>query len=309
MRLGLGLGLQERANIATQPVIDDSALVPSLFVDGDTFHAATVTATTALTPALFADGDSFFTPVVVGETAPLDGLSGVTGAWSAGRKMLTAYGGSFYTDVSGFASEFLDQSGSARNFTRATAAARPAITTGGPNSRALLDFRPPAVDGTSDSMEGPALSNFISNSTGYFVASFIPDDAARTNFGGGAIFANDQLFGDASTLTGVVFQNGNMVGFNNDGGYDIPTGHAVSNGTAYVVEWWHEGGNLNTRLNGGTTNTVASGNTTSMTGLLRLGTVSNQADFKCFEMAAFSTVPSGAERDAIVANLRAWCGA
>lgn len=247
-----------------------------------------------------------------GSSPPLDSYTtGLTGAWSAGRQLLTAYGGAFLTNASGNASAWLNQeaTGSARDWVRSTAAARPLISTAGPNSQACLDFRPQTVDGTNDSMENVALSNFISNSAGYFVASFIPDDAARTNFSGGSIFVNDQLFGDASNFVAVIFQNGNAVGYNNDGGYDTPTGHAVSNGTAYVIEWWHSGGNLNTRLNGGTTNSVASGNTSTMTGLMRLGAMNNQADFKIFEMAAYSTVPGSTDRDAICAALMTWCGA
>lgn len=235
----------------------------------------------------------------------LDAATGLTGAWSAGRKMVSAYGGAFYTDVSGNASEFLDQSGNSRNFTRTTAAARPLITTAGNQSRACLDFRPQSVDGTNDSMENVALSNFISATDGYLALSVILDDANRTSFTTTNIHLNDSLILDASSKFGVVTSASNLCGFNNDGSFDINT-HAVSNSTHYVFELWHTGGNVKSRVNGGATTTTASGNTNSLTGLLRLGALSNQVDFKLFELFFCSTVPTGTEMDAYVAAMQAW---
>lgn len=241
-----------------------------------------------------------------GANAPGDALSNVTGAWSASRNLLTAYAGDFVENISGAAATWYDQSGNARNFARAVAAARPTITTGGNNGRAVLAFNPP-VDGTADSMDAAAISNFISNSTGYVAVSFIADAVAATN--NAAIYLNDCIFGDSGSFIGAFLKNGNVVGYNWDGSEDTPTGHAVSTATAYVIEWWHSGGNLNTRLNAGTANTVASGNTSTMTGTLRVGNLASAGcDINVFEMVVCSSVPSLAERDALVADLLAWIG-
>jgi hypothetical protein len=237
---------------------------------------------------------------------PLDGLSGVTGAWSAGRKLLTSYAanaGAFYENISGDAQTWYDQSGNARNFTAGTSA-RPTATTGGPNSRACLDF-----DGIIDYMDASNLANFVTTADGYFIASFITD---RTSSNSVNIYDNDPIFSDTDDDVGIHIKTGSVFGFNWSGGANTTAGVAISTGTIYVVEWWHTGGVLSFRVNGGTTNTVSSGTGVTL-GTLRIGKCRAGAtgflDGRLFELVSFNVAPASGVRDALMTNLKTYCGA
>jgi hypothetical protein len=153
-----------------------------------------------------------------------------------------------------------------------------------------------------------ALSAFITASAGYFIVSFIADDTASNSAN---IYDNDAIFADNGAFMGAFIKNGNAQAYNWDGSADTPTADAISTGTAYVYEWWHSGGNLNSRLNGGTTRTVASGNTTTLVGPMLIGRnyTASYADINIFELAAASTVPGSTDMDAIAASFKTWCGA
>jgi hypothetical protein len=233
----------------------------------------------------------------------LDGLS-PTGAWSASRKLLTAYGGAYYNLTSGFVDTLYDQSGNTRNFTQSNPAGRPPILATGPNSRDSINF-----DGSLFRLDSVAISNFITASAGYIVVSFIPDNTS-SNFGGN-IYAETPVFADNAAYMGAFVKLGNIQNYNYDGSADYTTAQAISTGTPYVFEWRHEGGTLYQRINGASEVSVASGNTAALTGLLFLTTnyVNAKLDCKIFEMATFSTVPGATVRDALVANMMSWVGA
>lgn len=249
-------------------------------------------------------------PHVGGSGAALDGIANLTGAWSMGRALLTAYGGSFYTDTgsNGTADVWLDQSGNSRNFT-IISDNPPAITTAGPNSRACARF-----GGVSDAMQAAAISNFITASDGYIIASFIARTIATTS---ASLYLQDGLWADAGGYIGAPLGASDATrlirAYNWDGTEDTPVlTDAHVSGTAYVFEWWHTGGNLFGRLNGGTERSIASGNTQVITGVLRIGGASGGmgfTDYDLFELAAFNVVPSGTDRDAITANFKTWIGA
>jgi hypothetical protein len=62
----LGAGITATATLS-YPIPEAQDLTPSLFSDGETFHAATVTrGAVDLTPSLFSDGDTFHSPQVIG---------------------------------------------------------------------------------------------------------------------------------------------------------------------------------------------------------------------------------------------------
>ncbi|WP_394889552.1 Ig domain-containing protein [Mesorhizobium sp. AaZ16] len=235
----------------------------------------------------------------------LDGLS-PTGAWSMSRDLLTAFaGGSRYTDVSGAVSSWNDQSGSSRHMAQATAGNRPLVATAGPNSRACADF-----DGTDDILVSSiAISNFISASAGYLVVSFLADTITANS---GDAWSNHAIIEDFGQFLGLQLRNtgspDTISAYNWDGNADVATRVEINAGTAYVAEWRHEGGNLYVRVNGGTESSVASGNTSSLTGQLRFGGASAWLDGKIFEVATFSTVPSSGDRDAIVADFKTHIG-
>ncbi|RUU23524.1 hypothetical protein EOD08_26005 [Mesorhizobium sp. M6A.T.Ca.TU.002.02.2.1] len=238
---------------------------------------------------------------------PLDGLS-PTGAWSMSRDLMTSFiGGSRYTDVSGAVSSLNDQSGNSRHLTQATASNRPAVTTAGPNSRACADF------GSTDSLRGAAISNFIANNAGYMVVSFLADTIAGSS---GSYANGNPLLSDTGQFMGLFAWNSGTpktaFAYNYDGTQDYASSAVVNAGTAYVAEWRHEGGNVIVRVNGGTSVSTASGNTQTLTGLLCMAHHGDASlDGKIFEAAIFSgaNIPDATARNAIVADMMAWIGA
>lgn len=237
---------------------------------------------------------------------PLDGLS-PTGAWSNSRLLLTSYGaGAIRTTSGGLVTALKDQSGSARDFSAGLVANQPTDTTAGPNSIACCGF-----DGSNDGFSsGLTLTNFITASSGYWIAS-IYIDSFPTN--SATSYQNSMILGDmGSGWARMTVRSGNILYcFNWDGTEDKATG-TVNASTAYVVEWRHEGGNIYQRVNGTGETSVASGNTGNVgSGSFGMGAVSGTFPFagKIFEAATFSTVPSLADRDALVQRFGLYIGA
>ncbi|MGY4505259.1 hypothetical protein ACVWYH_009216 [Bradyrhizobium sp. GM24.11] len=83
-------------------------------------------------------------------------------------------------------------------------------------------------------------------------------------------------------------------------------------GNPCVIEWRHEGGNLYQRVNGANETSVASGNSSDLSGVLRMGSNASTGSFysgKIFEAMIYEAVPTLAERDGIVADMMTWVGA
>lgn len=240
-------------------------------------------------------------------TFPLDGVSGVTGAWSAGRKLLSAYAGDLYTLTLSRVSTLHDQSGNARDFTQGTAGNRPVILAAGPNSKDSLDFT-----SASDHFMSTAatLADFVNADAAYIVVSFIAD-AFTANTTTPAL--NDVVLCDDGLFAGVTVRNtggGLVYSYNWDGTYDAGS-TTITTATAYVVELRHTGGSIFNRVNAGTESSALSGNTTSLTGVMRLGGDGTSLSFdgKIFELAMFDAVPDETTRNTLVADLMSWAGA
>jgi hypothetical protein len=241
---------------------------------------------------------------------PLNGLSGVTAAWSPSRKLLSAWGGSLYTLSGGDIATILDQTGNSRDFSDSAALTLPALSTAGTNGRACADF-----DGVNDvlQVDTVALSNFISNTTGYILATAIID-AITTNAAN--IESNDCLFSDNGGNFGFHFKNGGGAtytghGYNWDGNRDVTTHASFPLGSLVVCEWWHESGTVWSRINKGTKQSAASGNSTvtSTLQLMRASVASVRTDGKFFEMFTANVVPSDPVKDALVDDFTLWPGA
>jgi hypothetical protein len=240
-----------------------------------------------------------------GAGGALDGLS-PTAAYSFSRNLLSAYGGVKYTTNAGLVDALMDQSGNARDLTQSTGGNRPTPTTAGPNSIACGDF-----DGSGDHLLGSvALSTLISNSDGFVIATVLADTVSLNNAN---VYQNNCAVGDSSGYMGLFAKNVSgttptFFAYNWDGNSDSPTGTTFSLATPYVLTWRHEGGTLYLSVNGGTETTVASGNTSTMTGNFRLG--ANPAfDGKIFEAATFSTIPNSGQRTALIQNMGLYVGA
>jgi hypothetical protein len=237
---------------------------------------------------------------------PLDGVSGVTGAWSMSRKLLSAYGGSFYTDAGGGAIStiFEQSSGIAdRNLTDgATSTRRPAATTAGTHSVAMADF-----DGTSDNLQTvQATLNLYSTSEGViFFAGII--DAYTLN--SATVWANDLIVGDNGGNSGLYGRNtggGTIYGYNFDTNVDADSA-IVSIATPVVLSWRHKSGTVFLGVNGVEGAGVASGNTTGLTGVLKVGgfAASQWGNIKLSELVTMNADPGSTTFAAIAADLLA----
>lgn len=245
-------------------------------------------------------------PVVVG--APLDGMTGITGAWSFSRDMLTSFGaGTRYTNSGTAIITFEDQSGNNRDFSDGgITTRRPTETTAGPNSRLCADF-----DGSTDLLlTAVATSQLISVSSGAIVLSGIVDAATLNDANP---FFNHGLCGtlDTNVILGVRRSLGVTLGYsgNNDGSNDQTADTAISNGTAYVFMWRHHGGTLYWSVNGGTEISISSGNTTDLSAVFLLAAQSNLTDMKIFEVFTTSDGSQTAAIAAAIANMKSHIGA
>lgn len=144
-----------------------------------------------------------------------------------------------------------------------------------------------------------------------FIADTVVTNSANT-------WTNHGILTDGvASLLGIFLRNAGTPAtaqaFNWDGTNDTATSAVINTGTAYVVEWKHNGGNISLRVNGASWVDVASGDTSSMTGLLTLGTGNGTGggslDGKVFEAATYSSIPNAAKQDSLAANFKSWIGA
>jgi hypothetical protein len=204
-------------------------------------------------------------------------------------------------------SQLSDQTGDARHFI-ATAGLRPVLTTAGPNSRLCADF-----DGVDDFMDTSLdLSEFVTAAAKYIVVSIIIDAVTLTSANA---FSNHCIIGDAGQKCGIyIASNGAggayVYGFNWDGTSDQPVA-TVALGEPLVISLRHDLGTLYVRVNNGAEWSAASGNTTDLTGDLRVGfsATGTAASIKLFEVATFSCVPPEGTRNAIEQDMMLWVGA
>ncbi len=242
-------------------------------------------------------------------TTPLDGLANLTGAWSFGRKLLSSYSGPLADLI--VTTTLYNQQGTANRDFSQSATRMPTLSTAGPNSRGCGDF-----DGSNDCLQGGTatqITNLMSNSVGYVIISGIFDTLTlddNTNKD-----RNHRIFLDGGDFIGMMGRLGGILyGYNWDGNGDFATAGSGSivAGTPYVLEWFHTGGNVGLSINGAADITTASGNTSTVTGVLFLGGLTSGTgafDGKIFECATFSAVPNSTIRGNLVTDLRNWIGA
>lgn len=246
---------------------------------------------------------------------------GALAQWAVSRSriLVPGYAGplDFIDVASGRLTTWYDQSGFARNMV-ATAVNAPYPITSGPHSRPCADFAPADVTHinelhTDTGLTPPHLmSSVMSASEGYMVVSIRPDVITQ-NFP--AAHEDASVFRTALDGCGIALRSGGICyAWNIDsiGEAKISATVPVA-GLPCVIEWWHQGGFLNMRVNGASMVSTTSGNTVSaIDSAIRMGFGNgtfSEYDGKIFEAMIFSTVPSLAERDAIVADMMDWVGA
>jgi hypothetical protein len=141
----------------------------------------------------------------------------------------------------------------------------------------------------------------------------IRPDAVTQNSTTASSNANILVFGGLQG--GLTVRSGGILyAYNNDGNQDKAesAGTVPIGGNPCVIEWRHEGGLIYQRVNGANETSTASGNTSDLTGSLRMGGNALTDRFfngKVFEAMIYSTVPTLAERNAIVNDMMIWVGA
>jgi hypothetical protein len=245
---------------------------------------------------------------------------GATAVWavSRSRALVPTYAGPWDSVIGGRVDVLYDQSGHGRDLSASISSARPIATTSGPNSRACCDFSPSgsSVGHLLQGDVGDPVSELLTASAGYIVISIRPDavsqDTPTAHLNAGLL-----NWGPFGAVAGLSVQSGGILyAYNNDGSEDkaasalaaVPIGV----GNPCVVEWRHDGGNIYQRINGANETFVSSGNTTDLTEPIRMGFGGITGTFyngKVFEAMIYSTVPTQAERDAVVSDMMIWVGA
>ena len=223
-----------------------------------------------------------------------------------------------------------DQSGFGRDLGGSTSNGPGAITSG-PNSRPCVDFRPgPGYAETMSTFGGGAdpdlMSDVMSASEGYIVVSLRADVIIQDPGAPDAIISPELcavVLDTAQDGCGLTLRSGGMLhAFNDDTGgfphdYDFASsamGAVPVSGNPCVIEWWHQDGFINQRVNGAGLTSVLSGDTVAfgLDSAIEMGfggTGGTEFDGKIFEAMIFRNVPPLAERDAIVADMMDWVGA
>lgn len=306
---------------------------------GDDFHDEVfkVAATThGVNYAVEIQAEAILKCTVSGSYSPT--TPGALAQWAVSRSriLVPGYAGQLdHIDVpTGKMTIWYDQSGSQRDLVITSTSNAPAAITSGPNSRACADFvgsNPDEMHTSTSSIPPDLITDVMSESAGYIVISIRPDVVTQNPVDGGGPTAAHLCAGIIGAgpfwfdLGLSVRADATLHAFNNDGsgsvdqfGGDPDTASSAAGavpvgGNPCVVEWWHQDGFLNQRVNGAGQTSVASGDTSDLTGLsIRMGhggVTGTQFDGKIFEAMIFSTVPTLAERDAIVADMMDWVGA
>jgi hypothetical protein len=241
---------------------------------------------------------------------PLDGLSGVTGAWSVARRLRSSYGGARYNLTSSVIDTLYDQSGNNRDMVQATAGRRPAVVTVGANNREAADF-----DGTDDRLASTATLADVADNNRFYIIVVAQIDAFLNNNTGSSISQNSPIIADTGGFAGVVARgsgsSGFVSGYNWDGNSDVAE-RAISTDALFMFSVRHEGGELITRINGGSESSpVASGNTTTLTNAMHMGATSASTfklNGKIAEVIIFDVPPNSTTRDDLEANVKAFYG-
>jgi len=246
-----------------------------------------------------------------GETlaAPLDGIAGLTAAYSLSRSLVSSYKGPYWfwdgsTASSAGHDTWYDQSGNGRNLSNNVRGI--GVSCGGTGSGVLGFEVVGSISGESGLISTGALSTFIANNAGYVIASVSFTNITGSN---ASIWLNDTVWTDNGSFVGVFGKATETINaYNWDGNADTASLSANHN-VPLVVEWRHESGTLGLRLNLGTEQTAASGNTSTMTGTFRVLGNNGNTSAKIFELATFNSVPSNGVRDQIALNFMRHVGA
>lgn len=148
------------------------------------------------------------------------------------------------------ATQWTDLSNNSRHFNLSGGAVAPSVgTSASLNNQSAISF-----NGSTNALDGPTLTNFITASAGTILAVVRTHSAATT----GMIVSSNYA---ASNRVSIEAAGANIQYLNYDGTIDIAT-RPLTTSTNYKLEWSHSGGTLTVRANSSSTS-VASGDTTT----------------------------------------------
>lgn len=193
------------------PNFTGQQLLPSLFVDADTFFAPTVSpGAVTLTPSPFTDADTFFTHAITGPWTP-DVLGAGLLLWLKGDSLTGS-------DLDNIAT-WTDSSGNGRNFTQATEADKPNLEVAELNGMNVVHF----TGSNTEFLTGPSLSGVATSASLFYVVKAATNDSGSGGPG---------HFGTAGTSNHYTFSDSNL--YNGD----LSTARkTVGNPTPSVAAW------------------------------------------------------------------------
>lgn len=209
---------------------------------------------------------------------PLDPLTipGLTGWWDAsdsGSLFDADTGGSAAT-ADGDVGRIQDKSGNNRHFTQATAADRPRRKTSVQNGLDVVRF-----DGATEYLElGLAWSTLIAAAAG---SVFIVAKATTITTNEADVWDNQAVLTDAGLWHGffVVKSTGAALSFANATSSDPEVSVSYTAGNWAIFSTWHDGTNINARINRGSVVSTALGTRTNLSGnTVLMGTTNDQSD-------------------------------
>jgi hypothetical protein len=245
-----------------------------------------------------------FTPMRVSMAPPFDPMvagGGITGAYSVSRKVISTYGGAFYTLSGGLVTQLNNQALTGVNLPQAAAGDGAPLANQGARNQICLNFNGARLYSV------PAVTSFFTNAIGYFIASVIVSSIA----GVAQDYTAPGLFGDTGGYLGLYLDGAgslkNLHGFNTDAAAEYtPLNSFGSFGVPFIAEWWHSAGQVGCSVNGNDTVTN-SGNTGATTFAVYLGYGYSVGLVGYIFEALFSKVmPTPAQRVYMRQNLLSW---
>lgn len=207
--------------------------------------------------------------------------------------------GGNYTNSTG---TWRDSSGNGRDAVQSTSGNRPADAT--LNGLTIPDF-----DGTDDNLTNSTALSTLLSASAWTCWALVNIDAISTTSADATCWLNDAICSDTGAFWGMHVHNTtpSIKGYQFDTGAKVATA-TISLSTTFLAAMRYDGTNIRLSVNGGTAQTVASGNLGGTTGTLRIGR-NFGSEFYDGRIADFGLVPTSTSDTVIQTNLRVYVNA
>lgn len=192
-------------------------------------------------------------------------------------------------------SQWDDSSGNGRHVTQGTGSDQPTYKTNILNGQPVVRF-----DGSNDFLVSSALISSMIAASAYTIFAVVTPTTISSN--NALSYQNDAAYADTGGFFALTFKSTPTAHvFNWDGNEDT-TSVSITAATPVLLMTRHDSGNLYISKNGETEASVASGNTSTLTGALRVGR-NYQSEFlqgDIAELLIYNVVLSASDRNAIL---------